>query len=127
MIVMYFSSMGPAFIYSPPARPSPVSPLHSICFLSHTTHHTQRWRGTTHQSTHTAPTAEIHNDPQPVAEQVAPVEGRDVWRIPGLELREQRNLLLDVFDLVVVLVEVERLYGDGLFGLVVDAVSPPFG
>lgn len=111
MIVMYFSSMGPAFIYPLSCQPFPFP----------TSHPSKR---ATHQSANTAPTAEIHNDPQPMPQQVAPVEGRDVGRIPGLELREQRDLLLDVLDLVVVLVEVERLDGDGLLGFVVDAVSP---
>lgn len=51
------------------------------------------------------------------------MESRDIWRIPGLELGQQSNLLLDVSDLFVMLVQVEGFNGNNGVGRGVDSLE----
>lgn len=57
---------------------------------------------------------------------------RNVRCIPGLQLRQQGDLLLDILNFVVVLVEIKRFDGHDLFGLVMNSsllpssAFPPF-
>jgi len=54
----------------------------------------------------------------------------DIRRIPGPELGQQSDFLLDVSDLFVVLVQIERFYGDDGIGrgmnALEDAAKGPF-
>lgn len=49
---------------------------------------------------------------------------RNIRCIPGLQLRQQSNLLLYIFNFIVVLVKIKRFDGYDLFGLVMNSSLP---
>jgi hypothetical protein len=57
-----------------------------------------------------------------MSEHIASMKRSDIWSIAGLELGQQSDLFLNIFDLLVVLVQIKRLDSYHRLRLVVDPI-----